>query len=91
MHIHLQEDFVDQPDIITPPPPPKPHHARTTDDAAETSHPDQRSVLDCVEHGMLYFTVLCALLQRLAVLDADEGARNDDEAGEEDPCAERGE
>ena len=37
---------------------------------------------------MCDFAVLCPLLQRLAVFDANKGAGNDDETGEQDPCAE---
>lgn len=83
MSIHLQEYLVDQPDVIAPPPPPQPHHSRPADHAAEARDPDQRSVL--------HFAVFGALLQRLAVLDADEGAGDDDEAREQDPGAEGGE
>ena len=48
-------------------------------------------MLDRVEHRVLHLAVLGALLQRLAVLDADEGAGDDDEAREQDPGAEGGE
>lgn len=40
---------------------------------------------------MVHPAILGVLLQPLVILDADEGARDDDEAGEEDPGAERGE
>ena len=83
-----QEYFVNQPDIIMPPAPPEPNHPRRADRAAATGHPDQRGVLDAVQYALLDRVVLGALLQRLAVLDADEGAGNDDVAREEYPGAE---
>ena len=91
MSIHLQEDFIDQPDVIAPPPPPQPHHARPADHAAEARDPDERGVLDRVQHRVLHFAVLGPLLQRLAVFHADEGAGDHDEAREQDPGAEGGE
>ena len=48
-------------------------------------------MLDRVQHRVLHFALLGAFLQRLAFLDADEGAGDDDEAGQENPGAERGE
>ena len=48
-------------------------------------------MLHCVEDRLLHFVVLGAFLQRLAVLDADKGAGDHDEAGEQDPGAEGGE
>lgn len=46
-------------------------------------------MFDSVEHSMLHLAILRALLQHLAILDADKRARNDDEARQEDPRAER--
>ncbi len=48
-------------------------------------------MLDGGEDGGLGFVVLGAFLEGFAVLDGDEGAGDDDEAGEEDPGAEGGE
>lgn len=71
-----------------PPAPPEPHHAGAADRAADARHPHQRRVLDGVEHRVRHFTALGALLHGLALLDADERARHDDEARQQDPGAE---
>ena len=46
-------------------------------------------MLHSAQKRMVQFTTLRALLQRLAILDADKRTRDDDEAREQDPGAER--
>ena len=48
-------------------------------------------MFDGAEHNMIHLVALGVVLQRLVFLDADKCAGNDDEAGQEDPCAEGGE
>lgn len=83
-----QKNLINHPDVILPPAPPQPHHARAPHRAADARHPHQRRVLDRVEHRVRHLAALGALLDRLALLDADECPGHDDEARQQDPRAE---
>lgn len=91
MGSNSQENLINHPDVIMPPAPPQPHHARPANRAAEPRHPHQRRVLHGIEHRVRHLAALGALLHGLALLDADERARHDDEARQQDPGAEGGE
>lgn len=83
-----QEYLVNHPDVVVPPAPPQPDHARAAHRAARARHPHQRGVLHRVEHRVRHLAALGALLDRLALLDADKRARHHDEARQQDPRAE---
>ena len=86
--VNSQKYLINNPHVIPPPTPPQPHHPRSAHRAAETSHPDQTRVLDCVQHRVRDLVVFGVFLEHFAFFDGDEGPWYDDEAGEEDPGAE---